>query len=335
MATTNPMGAGKWQDWYSDTLIGGNIVIIADKDTAGRSHADHAAKSLYGKAALIKVLELPGDKIKDTRDWLAAGGTREELEQLVSQASLYAPPTESKEAAMLTLAAWRQKVIADPPTEDLIKDILPNACTEYMLVCGRAGIGKTNLVLYLAFCLATGTPFLSHKTKQCRTGYLGFEGTPRKLLARFDKLQDSFQDPGDFLLVERSLPFKLSRTDTDKFTRKIEGLEIIIIDPLRYIVCDDYTKPEAASTFISTLRECCAKTGTIPILVHHVRKPDRRLTVRPEDLALKKLPASLLIRALPSKDSTIYCSTSFPLSASFSESISRRSLRCLLNKAST
>lgn len=38
-ATCNPMGAGKWQDSYSDTLSRAKVVIIADKDTPGRNHA--------------------------------------------------------------------------------------------------------------------------------------------------------------------------------------------------------------------------------------------------------------------------------------------------------
>ncbi len=41
----------------------------------------------------------------------------------------------------------------DPPSDDIIKDLLPNSTSAYMLICGRSGIGKTNLVLYLAFSL--------------------------------------------------------------------------------------------------------------------------------------------------------------------------------------
>jgi len=185
---------------------------------------------------------------------------------------------------MLPLNQWRERILKDPPGEDIIQDMLPNASSEYMLICGRAGIGKTNLALYLAFCLATAQPFFSHKTKQCRVGYLAFEGTQRKLLTRFDKLGSSFPDPGDFLLVDRSLPFKLVKDSVDKFGRKIDGLDVVIIDPLRYIVPDDYMKPDPANNFVLTLKQVCAQTGTVPILLHHIRKPDKRLTVQPEDL---------------------------------------------------
>lgn len=286
VATCNPGGAGKWKDSYSNALAGAKVVVLPDNDQVGKDHAQQIAKSLYGKAANIKILELPNLPPKgDVSDWLDNGGTDEELEALVSRTPLYIHLI--KQESMLPLNIWRQQLLKDPPVEDIIQDLLPNASTEYLLLCGRAGIGKTNLALHLAFCLATGHPWFSHKTNQCRVGYLGFEGTPRKLLARFDKLQNSYGDPGDYLRVNRTLPFKLVKDGVNRFQQIIDGLDVIIIDPLRYIVPDDYTKPEAASAFISTLKDCCAKTGTIPILLHHVRKPDRRLMVRPEDLAFE------------------------------------------------
>jgi len=282
VATTNPMGAGKWRPEYSNTLANAEVIILPDKDQAGRNHAADVAASLYSKAKSLKVVELPGPG-KDVSEWLDQGGDVGQLEDLITKAPLYELPTAK--LGMIPLAAWRQRITKEPESDDLIKDILPNASTEYMLVCGRSGIGKTNLVLYLGFCLATGKPFFSHKTMQCTVGYLGFEGTPRKLLHRFDKLQEYFGDPGDYFQVSRPLPFKLLKDTTDKFIAFSRNLEVIIIDPIRYIIPSDYTKPEAASAFISTLKECCQQTKTIPILVHHVRKPDRRLTVKPEDLA--------------------------------------------------
>jgi hypothetical protein len=52
--------------------------------------------SLQGIAASIRVLELPGLATKgDVRDWLAAGGTREQLDALVEQAPDWQPPPEA------------------------------------------------------------------------------------------------------------------------------------------------------------------------------------------------------------------------------------------------
>lgn len=93
-ATTNPMGAGKWRDSYTQALKGGDLVIIPDKDGRGREHAAKVARSCYGVAKRVRTLELPdrdGYKVKDMSDWLAAGGTREELERLVGQVPDYRP----------------------------------------------------------------------------------------------------------------------------------------------------------------------------------------------------------------------------------------------------
>jgi len=85
-ATTSPMGAGKWRDHYSEHLKGANVVILPDNDEPGRKHAQQVAQSLYGKAASVKVLELPGLPAKgDVSDWLEAGHTKEELMRLAEE----------------------------------------------------------------------------------------------------------------------------------------------------------------------------------------------------------------------------------------------------------
>jgi putative DNA primase/helicase len=105
VATCNPMGAGKWQEWFSDSLVSANVVIISDKDAAGRKHAQAVARSLHGKAARIRVLELPdrgGKAVKDPSDWVAAGGTKEELIALAKETPDWEPgndPSPEEEAA--------------------------------------------------------------------------------------------------------------------------------------------------------------------------------------------------------------------------------------------
>ena len=94
VSTTNPMGAGKWRDSYSQGLKGADVVIIPDNDGPGRDHASQVARSCYGKVARIRLLELPGD-VKDVNDWLAIGHTAAELTQLASQCPEYQPPANA------------------------------------------------------------------------------------------------------------------------------------------------------------------------------------------------------------------------------------------------
>jgi putative DNA primase/helicase len=75
VATTNPMGAGKWKADYSESLRCRHVVILPDNDEPGRNHAADVAKKLAGIAASVTVLELPGLPEKgDVSDWLQTPG---------------------------------------------------------------------------------------------------------------------------------------------------------------------------------------------------------------------------------------------------------------------
>lgn len=84
IATTVAGGAAAWRGematWFADR----KVVIIPDNDEAGEKFAAAVYASLYPIAASVKVVRLPGLAIKgDLSDWIAAGGTKEELTQLV------------------------------------------------------------------------------------------------------------------------------------------------------------------------------------------------------------------------------------------------------------
>jgi hypothetical protein len=91
LATT----AGSASDWraeFADDLQGFDLVIIPDNDAAGRKCAAKVASDCHKKAARIRILELPElGKGGDLSDWIAAGGTREKLLELVSKAPDFDP----------------------------------------------------------------------------------------------------------------------------------------------------------------------------------------------------------------------------------------------------
>jgi putative DNA primase/helicase len=95
-ATCNPGGAArrgtdgkpaksKWPpDFGAQFFRDRRVVILPDNDDAGRDHAQAIVKNLAPVSHKIKFIELPGLPPKgDVSDWLNAGGTREELEDLV------------------------------------------------------------------------------------------------------------------------------------------------------------------------------------------------------------------------------------------------------------
>jgi hypothetical protein len=97
-ATCNPMGAGKWRPEHTKALEGANqVVVIADRDEAGRKHALAVAHVIHGVAKIVKLIELPdrdGKSVKDAADWLAAGGTADELRSIVDSAREIEPASE-------------------------------------------------------------------------------------------------------------------------------------------------------------------------------------------------------------------------------------------------
>ena len=66
--------------------MGADVVLVPDNDDAGHKHVQEIGAALTGVAKRIRVLVLPGLPPKgDVADWLAAGGTREALEDSLSR----------------------------------------------------------------------------------------------------------------------------------------------------------------------------------------------------------------------------------------------------------
>jgi len=95
LATCNAGGAGKWSDEHSEFLRGRTVIVIPDNDDPGREHARQVAQSLHGVAQSVQVVELPDLPEKgDVSDWVAAGGTKEQLVQLAKDTPVWTPSEE-------------------------------------------------------------------------------------------------------------------------------------------------------------------------------------------------------------------------------------------------
>jgi RecA-family ATPase len=198
---------------------------------------------------------------------------------------------------MRLLSKARNEILTRPVTNDLIQDLLPDSSSAYMLICGRSGIGKTFLALNVLFCLATGEPFLGKETKPCKVGYLSMEGSDVKILNRFETIKQSFPPAEDNIYWEHTTAITLNDSGTIRLEEIITGLEVVIIDPLRPLVAGDYTSPKDANNFLKRLQTIQNETGTRLILIHHIRKPDKRVKVLPEDLMFEVKGAAEYVEA--------------------------------------
>ncbi len=110
-ATCNPFGNGEWRASYTQTLTSGRIVIIADKDESGRNHAQLVARNLFSKVKLLQMIELPSRNdsyVKDVSDWIQAGGTLDELQELVKATPQWEPAKVSENSEDDTIAIQAQ-----------------------------------------------------------------------------------------------------------------------------------------------------------------------------------------------------------------------------------
>ncbi len=93
-ATTAPMGAGKWKPQFNKYFKDVELIILPDNDQPGKQHAATAAGELLSKAKSIRVMMLPGLNIKgDVSDWLASGGTKQDLLELAFESDLISSET--------------------------------------------------------------------------------------------------------------------------------------------------------------------------------------------------------------------------------------------------
>jgi hypothetical protein len=206
IATTNPGGAGKWLPAMSEHLRGHVVVILADNDDAGEKHAVDVARALQGIAKSVRVLRLPGLPDKgDLSDWLAAGGTAEELDRLVAGAQETPPPEDLLPGLRehLAIEAWAVRPM--PPPDRLLGDLLTT--TSRMFLVGRTGLGKTLLGFAMAGGIASGEGFLHWRSgRPARVLYVDGEMPGELIKSRsIDALRRAGMPPppGNLLIYSR------------------------------------------------------------------------------------------------------------------------------------
>jgi hypothetical protein len=248
VATCNHGGAGKWRAAvHSQHLKDASVVVIPDNDQAGRDHANSVVKALDRWATSVRVLELPGLPEKgDVSDWLANGGTAEQLQALAEKAPLAtkasaakpATPTQAAQTAKQTQrrAHW----IVEPWPEEvdgatLLNDLVA-ALKKYMVLPPHTAEVMALWLLHAWTINAVDiSPFLVvvSPTKQCgKTTLLVllFWLTPKSVLA------SNISGPATYRFIEDEEP-TLFIDEADSFVKENEGM--------RGILNSGHTRPAA------------------------------------------------------------------------------------------
>jgi AAA domain-containing protein/primase-helicase-like zinc-binding protein len=155
IATTNPGGCapGNWHEEFGETLRGRHVVIIPDNDDVGREHAKRVGESVADYSASYRLLKLPGLPPKgDVSDWLAVGGTRDELLRLAGEAT----PLDKSDCRPRSMAERlrEHKGLRQPVVHGLLRQ------GETMNVIAPSKTGKSWLVYSLALSIVTGKRWL-------------------------------------------------------------------------------------------------------------------------------------------------------------------------------
>lgn len=67
-ATTNPMGAGKWEDSYTPFLKAKTVIILPDNDPIGEKHCHLLCEKIGPVARGVRIIKIPPPH-KDVSDW--------------------------------------------------------------------------------------------------------------------------------------------------------------------------------------------------------------------------------------------------------------------------
>jgi hypothetical protein len=148
VATCNPMGAGKWRAQYGKPLRGATVIVVQDRDEAGREHAAKVIDSLTGIAARVRLVEAAEGK--DASDHLAAGYGVDELVSVPLPDNPEKPTTDT-ESAPLSQKPFRSADLTPPEKPALAdeEDILSEFRSD-LEKAGLAGEQRGAQLQYLA-----------------------------------------------------------------------------------------------------------------------------------------------------------------------------------------
>ncbi len=150
LATCNAGGAGKWTAEHAEFLRGRRVVVLPDNDDPGRKHAEQVAQSLHGIAKWVRVVALPDLPPKgDASDWLATGGTKDELKRLTEATPDWTPAAAKP---WPELESFDELNLPEFPTQ-----ALPNVLRQWVEAESHATQTPADLagLLALSVCSAT------------------------------------------------------------------------------------------------------------------------------------------------------------------------------------
>lgn len=263
-ATTNAGGAGKWRAEYSEGLRSADVVVVADRDAPGRTHAQDVARALQGVAARVVVVEAAEGK--DVTDHLAAGKTLRELVPVVEQAI---PEHVKNDVGGLTHI---RDLLAEPDdvVSWIVDGLLPAGGLSVFVSKPKAGKSTTARAIVLR--VSRGEPVLGRATTQGPVIYLGLEDHRRVTKGHLRMLG---AQPDDDLYVFTGHHPDEALVWLEAMLGKVDPV-LVVVDTLQHLLgvsdLNDYARVVAAlAPVLGLVRSRRAHL----MLLHHAGKSDR------------------------------------------------------------
>jgi putative DNA primase/helicase len=204
LAVSPPFGAAndgeklekKCPQSFNQHFFGRNVVVIADNDSPGFALGSYESAQLVGVASELRFVErMPGVGEKgDVSDWLAAGGTREQLLEIVERTEKWKPEREERPRAASLDFIRVGDLLAEPDeaVEWIVDGLLSAGGFSAMLA--KPKVGKSTLARCIALAVARGEPVLGLATTRGPVLYLALEESRRQVKAHFRALGATDED---------------------------------------------------------------------------------------------------------------------------------------------
>lgn len=269
VATTMPMGAGKWKDEYSEALSGATVKIVADKDDAGRQHARDVREELESFGCTCITFEAAGTG-KDISDHIAAGYGLEDLLETAPETVV----RQTKSGIDITEAVKREF----PPSVFVIPGTLTEG--ERVMITGFEGHGKSQMLRQLAVQVAAGIhPFNGRHVPAKKVLYIDSENHPRQVVESWQHLMGLAarhgrpMEPGHLFILEEweTQPALTTHSGKEWLTERIHAFkpDLICMGPLYVMADKDLRSDDVVTSLIRTVNQARGIYGTAFIMEHH------------------------------------------------------------------
>jgi len=240
-ATTHAGGANGWRSEFASEFVGKKVALLPHNDDDSRRMVREQVRDLSSTASEVKVVALPGlAEHGDVTDWFTAGGTVEQLGDLVNAAPVAVPTQDGSRSKIVPAGDWILRSPVEVPAIWGQGQVVLWSKGEPFEVAGPTGIGKGTMLQQVALrrvgLIRTTLFGLPIEVDKGLSLYLALDRPHqiRRSFARMVEEKDLVFLNSKLLVWHGQLPFNLS-THPDKFAPFLTdlGVTTVYIDSLK------------------------------------------------------------------------------------------------------